>query len=344
MKQKVCTGMSGGVDSSLTALLLKEQGYEVCGLTMNVFGKGYDTPGASAVRDAKKVADYLGIEHHAVDVSKEFSVNIMQNFISEYKSGRTPNPCIMCNRIMKFGLLAGMGRELGCQFFATGHYARIENSVLLRGADRHKDQSYFLYVLYGARIDSILFPLGGMHKKDVRDMALKAGLPTHSRTESQDVCFVPDDDHIRFLENVIELKSGPIVDVSGKVIGTHSGIHRYTIGQRKGLGPLGRPMFVKEIRPDTNTVVAADDSDLGCSAITVNDIVTGPGQIIPGDIFDVQVRYRSQPSLARIREFDGKKMVLDFEKPVRAIAPGQAAVLYNGDRVMAGGTIRASVM
>jgi tRNA-specific 2-thiouridylase len=331
--------MSGGVDSSMTAYLLKEQGFDVCGITMNVFGPGDDTPGAAAIRDARKVADFLGIEHHAVDAEKEFNASIIANFINEYRLGRTPNPCIRCNRLMKFGLLAKIGRELSCEYFATGHYARIENGLLLRGSDRHKDQSYFLYVLYGSEISRVIFPLGSMTKPEVRQAALKAGLPTHSRTESQDVCFVPNDNHLSFLEDFIKSEPGPITDITGKVIGKHQGIHRYTIGQRKGLGPLGKPMFVKEILPETNTIIAADDADLCCSVIKVADIIEGPQKITAGDIYNVQVRYRTPPSAAKVTEKSGNTVVVEFEKPVRAIASGQAAVFYKEDTVIGGGTI-----
>jgi tRNA-specific 2-thiouridylase len=340
MIKKICVGMSGGVDSSMTAYLLKEQGFDVCGITMNVFGTGNDTPGAAAIRDARKVADFLGIEHHAVDVSEDFKKVIISDFIREYSLGHTPNPCIRCNRFMKFGTLFALSTgQFGCEYFATGHYAGIDNGLLIRGSDRHKDQSYFLYVLYGSEISRVIFPLGGMTKPEVRQAALKAGLPTHSRAESQDVCFVPNDDHLSFLEGFIKSEPGPIADITGKVIGKHQGIHRYTIGQRKGLGPLGKPMFVKEIRPETNTIIAADDADLGCSLIKVTDIIEGPQKITAGDIYNVQVRYRTPPSLAKVIERSKESIIVEFEKPVRAIASGQAAVFYKEETVIGGGTI-----
>jgi tRNA-specific 2-thiouridylase len=343
MKEKVCVGMSGGVDSSMAAYLLKEQDFDVCGITMNVMGAGDDTLGARAVDDARKVANFLGIEHHGVNAAEKFRENIVADFFDEYRAGRTPNPCVRCNRFMKFGYLMKMAEEQGCRYFATGHYARIENRVLRRGLDIHKDQSYFLYVLYGSAIERILFPLGSMHKKDVREAAFKAGLPSHSRSESQDICFIPDNNHIGFLETVIPSHSGPILDVNGIQIGTHNGVHRYTIGQRKGLGPLGRAMFVKEIRPESNTIVAVDEPNLMSTTIALGDVIAGPMNIAAEEKFDVQIRYRTPPSPAKIRDFNGARMVIEFDSPVRAVAPGQAAVLYNGDTVVAGGTIESIV-
>jgi len=335
--------MSGGVDSSMAAMLLKEQGFEVCGLTMDTSAGGLeDSPAGRAARDAKKAADFLGIEHHVVDVSAIFKHQVIDNFIAEYASGRTPNPCVKCNRMIKFGYLMHKAGELGCTSMATGHYACIENGILRRPFDRMKDQTYFLYVLYGTAIERIVFPLCSMLKKDVREKASAAGLPSHSRSESQDICFIPDNNHRGFLETVLAPKPGPIVDTGGRTIGTHCGIHRYTIGQRKGLGPLGRAMFVKEIHQETNTLVAADEPDIMSAAIRVENVICGPFDINDGGAFDVQIRYRTPPSPAHVRDYNGTRMIIEFESPVRAVAPGQAAVLYRGDTLIAGGTIAAA--
>ncbi len=335
----VAVAMSGGVDSSLAAALLLQEGCDVCGITM----KQIDGVGDAAVRDAKKVADTLGIRHEAFDATGIFKSEIIDYFCSEYAAGRTPNPCVRCNRRIKFGLLFDRAQELGCEYLATGHYARIDSGVLRRGLDTLKDQSYFLYVIYGSHIEKILFPLGHMRKEQTRGMAARCGLGSAGRSESQDICFIDGNDHVGFLDSLVAAKEGPIVDVGGARLGTHQGVHRYTIGQRKGLGPLGRRMFVKEIHPDTNTVVVGTEDDLGCHRIEVRKFIRGPVEIGVGDTFDAQIRYKSAPAAARVETIDDDRVVLAFEEPVRAVAPGQAAVLYRGDSVVGGGTIEKAL-
>ncbi|MBD3391858.1 MAG: tRNA 2-thiouridine(34) synthase MnmA [Chitinivibrionales bacterium] len=338
-RKKVAVAMSGGVDSSLAAALLRKQGHDVLGITMNQMAGDAASVGDAAVRDARRAAEALGIAHHAVDARHAFKEKVVDYFVAEYRAGRTPNPCVECNRRIKFGYLLDTARKFGCDYLATGHYARIDNGTLRRGLDPDKDQSYFLYVLYGCEIDRILFPLGTMHKNETRQLATDRGLPTAGRSESQDICFIPDNDYVRFVESAIPPREGPIVDAGGTKVGTHAGIHRYTIGQRKGLGALGERMFVKEIRPETNTVVVAPDNELMRRRVTLRGFVSGPFDIIPGDTFDTQIRYRTPPSPARMVSRDGDRVELEFVEPVRAIAPGQAAVLYRGDALAGGGTI-----
>ena len=336
--------MSGGVDSSLAAQLLIEQGYEVCGLTMRQFDAGAYSGGGyhDAAADAAKVASHLHIPHYIVDTRREFGREVVDCFVSEYAAGRTPNPCVRCNRRIKFDLLLKKAIELGCDFLATGHYARIENNILHKGIDISKDQSYFLYVLYECDISRILFPLGALHKSQTRKQAAQAGLPSASRSESQDICFIPDNDHAGFLRRKLPMQKGPIVDTSGKQIGVHDGLYLYTIGQRKGLGAQGRRMFVKEIHPETNTIVAADDEHIVSTNITVSDFVKGPFDIASGDRFFVQIRYRSSAQPAIIASIDDNAVGIAFESPARAVAPGQAAVIYDNDMIVGGGTIESS--
>jgi tRNA-specific 2-thiouridylase len=344
MAKKVCVAMSGGVDSSLAAVLLIDQGYDVCGLTMRQFAETAYAGGAyrDAAADAAKVAKHLGIAHYVVDAEQIFKEKVIDYFAAEYASGQTPNPCIRCNRHIKFDFLLNTARELGCEYCATGHYARCENGILHKGCDSAKDQSYFLYVLYECEIDRIIFPLGSMRKKQTRELALNAGLPSASRSESQDICFIPDNDYAAFLKNTLPSEDGPIVDMDGKRLGTHRGVFNYTIGQRKGLGALGRKMFVKEIRPETNTVVVADESCIASTRISLNNFICGPFEIHPGDAFMVQIRYRSPATAGRIAAMNDSEIAIEFDSPVRAVAPGQAAVLYRKDMLVGGGTIQRS--
>jgi tRNA-specific 2-thiouridylase len=336
--KKVMVAMSGGIDSSVTAALLLEQGYEVAGITMKLIS---DCSIKDPATEAALVATQLGIEHHVIDVIDFFDSTVINNFVSEYSHGLTPNPCVRCNHVLKFGLLLDKSIELGCDFFATGHYAVIDNCKLIRGTDRHKDQSYFLYSIYSRPIERILFPLGTMTKPDVRLHAERIGLHNAKKGESQDICFIPDGDCAGFLRNRIgdAPLSGPITDIRGKVIGKHSGIYAFTIGQRKGLGALGKPMFVKEIHPENNTVVAAEDHELMCSGITIKNVIFSADKVDETKKYSIQVRYRSAPVFCTIDSLTENTMVVTFCEPVRAIAPGQAAVIYDGDVVVCGGTI-----
>jgi len=344
--KKVLVEMSGGVDSSTTAAILLEQGFDVRGVT---FCTTPGTTGGKSARDAKLVADHLRVQHSVIDLSDLFNRAVIGNFISEYKSGRTPNPCAVCNRHIKFGPpLLDMADELGCDYIATGHYAVTAGGELRRGADPQKDQSYFLYPILAAPIERILFPLGAMTKAETRALARKLGLPTAEKGESQDICFVPGTDYAKFLRSRGEdavAAPGDIVNADGEIIGKHAGIHNYTVGQRKGLGALGKPMYVKQIVPSENKVIAADDNQIASDESVIEDAVISKTRTLNiGDRFAAQIRYRSEPVPAKVAEIDnangGLTIRIKFDAPVRAVSPGQAAVLYAGDAVAAGGVIK----
>ena len=336
----ILVAMSGGVDSSVAAALLKERGFEVCGVTMRLF----DGKENAAVNDAKNVADALSIPHYTVDAVDIFDKTVISYFTGEYKSGRTPNPCVRCNHKLKFGMLLDKAVSLGCDFLATGHYAIIEDGNLRRGVDSQKDQSYFLYPIFASAIDKIMFPLGGLTKEKVRETAQKFNLPTAAKKESQDICFIPSGNYLEFLASRgIGIgdygAAGSIIDVNGKVIGKHTGVHNFTVGQRKGLGALGKRMYVRQIIVDTNTVVAADEEQLETDSIQVKDVLCSKQGLKSGGRFDVQIRYRSKPTSAVVTSCGSDTLCLKFDEPVRAAAPGQSAVLYDGDIVAAGGVI-----
>ncbi len=355
--KKVMVEMSGGVDSSVTAAILLDKGFDVCGVT---FCSVPGTVGGRSVRDAKSVADRLGVPHSTVDLSELFDRAVIGNFISEYTSGRTPNPCVVCNRRIKFGALFETAAELGCEYVATGHYAVIDGGELRRGADAQKDQSYFLYPILAAPTERILFPLGAMTKAETRALAKKLKLPTADKGESQDICFVPGTDYAAYLRSRgVEAESGNIVDTDGNIVGAHTGIYNYTVGQRKGLGALGKPMYVKRLIPGENKVVVAEDGQLACDEAVIEDAVVSKARgIRVGGRYEAQIRYKSRAVGATVVGIDtgngacidntndistnnsGLTIKIRFDAPVRAVSPGQSAVLYDGDTVVAGGLIR----
>ncbi|NLD99068.1 MAG: tRNA 2-thiouridine(34) synthase MnmA [Fibrobacter sp.] len=340
--KKVLVGMSGGIDSSVTVALLQQKGYAVSGITMRVLPQ-YEKNDPAV--DALSVAKKLGIDLEIVDVSSAFENSVIQNFIEEYRMGNTPNPCICCNSNIKFGLLYNYAISNGYDFFATGHYAIIEDGCLYRGLDRQKDQSYFLYPVYNVDCSRILFPLGALTKKEVRNIAASLGLPNANKDESQDICFIQGTDYSEFLRQRCSslFKPGPVKNVDGKVIGTHTGIYQFTIGQRKGLGALGSPMYVKDILPLENTVIAAGNQELFSNCLLLNNVVCGAGGVETGRSYQVQVRYRSAAVSGKIESYNGQSIKIVFDQPVRAIAPGQSAVLYNNKgAVVAGGIIQRS--
>ncbi len=336
--------MSGGVDSSVAAALLLKQGMAVEGVTMKL------TAGLCCdIGSAQEVCRHLGIPHRMIDAQSEFSHNIVRDFISEFRRGRTPNPCIRCNDLIKFDLLLRYARSSGFDFLATGHYARIDYHEessryhLKKGIDEHKDQSYFLYRLTQDQMQSVLFPLGGMRKIDVRAMARKSALPAAERPESQEICFVPDRDYRSFLrENAPEtLKPGGLVLTDGTVVGNHEGIAFFTVGQRRGLGiSAGERLYVLRIEPDTNRVVLGKVSELQRSAMSVSK----PNFIVFDELRDtlrvsVKIRYRSLFVPAMIRPSVSESVRVEFLQPVRGVSPGQAAVFYDGETVVGGGII-----
>lgn len=361
-KKNVLVAMSGGVDSSVAAALLQEQGHNVIGVTMKTFcysesdadanGPGKTCCGLDGIMDARRVADRLGIPHYVFDVEREFTRDVIDDFVSEYAAGRTPNPCVRCNGNTKFRDLLRRGRMLGCDAIATGHYARMGTDangapVLLRGLDEKKDQSYFLWSLPPEMLPQLLFPLGELTKPEVRERARELGLVTAEKPESMEICFVPSGNYVDFLEKKLgtehaALTTGNLVTTSGDVIGEHDGYARYTVGQRKGLGG-GRslPLYVIGTRPATREVVVGTMEDLDRTDVTVgglNWLATIP---LPGDAVRVQVRHRAPAVDARVESISEEGVRLTLHKPQRAVTPGQSAVIFRDDIVLGGGRIAA---
>lgn len=344
---KIAVAMSGGVDSSVTAALLKQQGHEVIGITMRLFVP-CTTGSGSAAHDAAVVAGHLGIPHHVVDFEAEFRELIIDDFIAEYGCGHTPNPCIRCNRFVKFGLLLDKARQLGADILATGHYVRKtadpDGTCHLRVArNLPKDQSYFLYTLTQERLARLLFPLGDIDSKDeVRRLAREFGLPVAEKSDSQEVCFIPGDDYVAFLEGSGGLTDtrGEIVHLNGKVLGRHEGTHRYTIGQRKGLGiAWSEPLYVVEIDTTGNRVVVGEQQHVfagGLRAVEMSWIIPPAGNEFTGSC---KIRYRHQPVSCRACVLEDGTCEVHFDHPQKAITPGQSLVFYQGDEVLGGGRI-----
>lgn len=344
-KKKVMAAMSGGVDSSAAALLLKEAGYDVTGVTMCLgIREGGDRTrccGLDAIDDAKRVCDQLQIPHFVFDFAGEMKERVINKFAAEYLRGRTPNPCIDCNRYLKFGTLLGKARGIGFDYLATGHYARIEkqgdNWHLLRPKDRIKDQTYFLYPIKADDLSSILFPLGELNKEEVRTLAKKSGLHVAQKAESQDICFVTQGSYGQFFQerNVLSV-TGDIVDKSGRVLGKHKGIIYYTIGQR-GLGISAKtPLYVVEIDAAENKIVAGEKKDLYSTGLIAGD-VNLLADALPVEV-EAKIRYRKKPAHCTVQK-DGDKIKIYFQEAQESITPGQAVVLYAGDRVLGGGVI-----
>jgi len=354
-KMRVVVGMSGGVDSSATAALLLEQGYDVVGITLKLWPQDCVSRaedkccGPQAVTDARAVCHKLGIPYYLIDEAAEFQKHVIQYFADEYKAGRTPNPCVMCNQNLKFGRLISRADQLGAQFIATGHFARVERSPtgdrirLRRGRDLHKDQSYFLFSLRQDQLARAMFPLGEKSKADTREVARHCQLKTADKQESMEICFVPDNNYGGFLQQagLVEKHRGEIVDVRGGVLGYHEGIEFYTIGQRKGLGiSSAKPLYVIELDPAANRVIVGDDSALdrdefiaqNCNWIAFDH----PPAIVKAT---VKIRYNHPGTAAKLTPIEGGKVKVKLETPQRAITPGQAAVFYQEDLVLGGGWI-----
>ena len=378
-KERVVVAMSGGVDSSVAAALLKDDGYDVVGITMQVWPAGNHLSdehfggccSLTAVEDAKRVAGRLGIPHYVLNFRRVFKEKVIDNFIQEYKKGMTPNPCIRCNQFIKFDALLHKVRELNANFVATGHYARIKYNektkrwLLKKGIDASKDQSYVLYSLSQEQLKHILFPLGDLTKAEVRMIARKKGLLVADKRESQEICFIPDTDYRRFLKTQIaaeidadcrqdllgrrnkeaqiaaDLKPGLILDTQGKAIGKHEGVAFYTVGQRRGLGISARePLYVVNIDPKNNTIVVGPDEILYKNEMIVGNI----NNVSIEKLFrpvkaNVKIRYRHEASRATVSPVAKGKVKVKFKKAQRAITPGQSAVFYNGDAVIGGGII-----
>ncbi len=344
---KIAVAMSGGVDSSTTAALLQQQGHEVIGITMRLFEPLKTGPG-SAVHDASVVAAHLGIPHHVANFEDDFNSLIISDFIEQYKNGQTPNPCVRCNRFIKLGLLLDKARELGAEFLATGHYVRKtvdpDGTCHLRTARNiRKDQTYFLYTLTQPQLQQIIFPLGEVESKDeVRRLAAEFGLPVASKGDSQEVCFIPNDDYVAFLEGQggITATPGKIVHLDGTVVGRHKGTHRYTIGQRKGMGiAWSEPLHVLAIDTLNNRLVVGEQQHLLKPGLTAEEVswLTQP----PAEEFETtcKIRYRHQPVPCRVIIRPDNRCRVRFHEPQRSVTPGQALVFYQGDEVLGGGRI-----
>lgn len=357
MKQKVVVGMSGGVDSSVAAALLKEEGYDVVGVTMQVWpDKGEDAIeneggccSLSAVNDARRVCDSLGIRYYVLNFKEIFEDRVIKYFIDEYFKGRTPNPCIMCNRHIKFGELLRRAKNLGAQYVATGHYARVEyddtlNKYLLKKShDCRKDQTYALYNLTQQQLKHTLMPIGNFTKDKVRELAEEMGLRVAKKPDSEEICFIPDNDYGSFLKQREpgKVKPGYFKDTEGNIIGMHKGIVHYTIGQRKGLGiAFGKPMFVVDIIPENNTVVLGEQNEVFSDTLYATDL-----NFIPFDDLKepmevtAKIRYTAKEAAAVISPLGDGWVKVKFNEPQRAITPGQSVVFYNGDVVVGGGVI-----
>lgn len=351
---RVLVAMSGGVDSSVAAALLVEQGHDVVGVTMKTFcysgtpASGKTCCGLDGIADARRVAVALGIPHYVFDVEEAFTRDVIDDFVAEYARGRTPNPCVRCNSNTKFRDLLRRGRALGCDAIASGHYVRSEHgpegSALLRGLDSAKDQSYFLWGLPQDMLPLLHFPLGALTKPEVRDRARALRLATAEKPESQEICFVPTGDYRDLLKKRLgpvhaALEPGPLVDRAGNVLGEHPGYAGFTVGQRKGLGGgFEAPVFVLEIRPDTREVVVGTRDELCADTVEIAELNWLTDAPAAGEAVRVQLRYRAPDVGARVVDI-GMALTLDLDEPVRAVTPGQSAVVFRGDRVLGGGRI-----
>ena len=357
MKKKVVVGMSGGVDSSVAALLLKEQGYDVIGVTMQIWQDEDRTfqeeqggcCGLSAVEDAEKVARMIDIPYYVMNFKDEFRRNVMDYFVEEYLRGRTPNPCIACNRYVKWESLLKRSMEIGADYIATGHYARVEELPNGRFAIRNsvtatKDQTYALYNLTQYQLSHTLMPVGEFTKEEIRGIARENNLPIAHKPDSQDICFVPDGDYAGFIQREVPERvpgAGNFVTPEGTVLGRHLGITHYTVGQRKGLGlAMGHPVFVTEIRPELNEVVIGEAEDVFTKELTCRQInfmsvedLTQSRRVL------AKVRYAHKGQWGLLEKTGEDTLKCTFEEPVRAVTPGQAAVFYDGEYVLGGGTI-----
>ena len=355
-KGKVVVGMSGGVDSSVAAWLLKKQGYDVIGVTMQIWQDEENIVqeenggccGLSAVDDARRVAAAIGIPYYVMNFKDEFQKSVIEYFTKEYLAGRTPNPCIACNRYVKWEALLQRSLSIGADYIATGHYARIEHLpngryAIRRSATMEKDQTYALYNLTQEQLARTLMPGGEYSKDRIREMADEIGLLVAHKPDSQDICFVPDGDYASFIENTTDqvLQTGDFVTPEGKILGKHKGIIHYTVGQRKGLGlALGYPAFVLEIRPETNEVVIGTYEESLTYTVRANELnfmsveqITEPVRVF------AKIRYNHKGAWCTVERTGEDEIVCTFDEPIRAATPGQAVVLYDGEYVLGGGTI-----
>lgn len=357
--KKVMVGMSGGVDSSVAALLLRDSGYDVTGATLKLFSdediveaekEGKTCCALSDVEDARSVAYRLGFEHFVFNFKDNFREHVMKKFADSYLAGRTPNPCIECNRYVKFEKMLRRAQELGYDYIATGHYAVIEYDealgryLLKRPKDRSKDQTYVLYSLTQEQLSHTLFPLGELEKSQVRSIAEQAGLVNSTKPDSQDICFVPDGKYAEFIKKFtgVSVSEGDFTSTDGKVLGQHKGIINYTIGQRKGLGiSLGKPAYVVKKDVETNTVTLGDEADLYTKTLTADDVnLISVAEVTEPIRITAKTRYSQHEQPAVLSYLGNGEYMVEFDEPQRAVTSGQAVVFYDGDIVVGGGTIR----
>ena len=360
MKKKVAVGMSGGVDSSVAAYLLKEQGYDVVGVTMQIWqdedycdmSENGGCCGLSAVEDARRVAERIGIPHYVMNFKREFKKNVIDYFIDEYMNARTPNPCIACNRYVKWEALLSRAIEIGCDYIATGHYARVKHLdngryALCKSKTDRKDQTYALYNLTQEQLSRTLMPVGEYEKDEVRKIASDIGLLTANKPDSQEICFIPDNDYAKYIreQTKANFPNGNFVDINGNVLGRHKGIIHYTVGQRKGLGlSMGKPVFVLEIRPETNEVVIGDNEDTYHTILTADKVNLMAIDRIDSEIkVTAKIRYSHKGAPCTVKMTGKDEITCIFDEAVRAITPGQAIVLYDNDIVLGGASINAVV-
>ena len=345
MKKKILLGMSGGVDSSVSAVVLQEQGYEVIGATMTLWE---DTE--KAIEDAKKVCKKLGIEHHVIDCTEKFRCHVINKFISEYENAKTPNPCVECNRYLKFGAFYEKAKELGCEYIATGHYAKTEYSekykryVLKKSDEEKKDQTYFLYYIPKEEIGYIIFPLQNRtSKEETRKIAEKNSLEVAQKKDSQEICFIPDNDYQKFLQKYSSQKPkvGNIVLKDGTVLGKHNGLINYTIGQRKGLGiSYKEPLYVIKLDIQKNQVIVGTEQDLYSKELIADEINwLAIDQLKEPLKLKAKVRYRAKEAECTVYPIENEQVKVIFDEPQRAITPGQSVVFYDEDIVIGGGKI-----
>jgi tRNA-specific 2-thiouridylase len=354
MKERVLVAMSGGVDSSVAAALLVEQGYDVVGATMKLFCYGEDVPdrpccSLDSINDARRVCQQLGVPHYVLNLESAFGHDVVDNFVDEYSRGRTPIPCVRCNTFTKFRDLVHKADKIDARYIATGHYARVIDGELHRGVDPSKDQSYFLWGIDRGVLARMMLPVGAQTKAETRAVAHKLGLEVVAeKQESQDICFVPDGDHTKIIRKKLgpdapALSRGPFVLSNGEVIGQHDGYARFTIGQRRGVpGGFREPMFVVAIRPTDRAVVIGPREELLGRGLVASEInwLTEPAAV--GAEVSVQIRHRAAPAAAHLIRDDGGEIELALDEPVAAITPGQSVVLYDADRVLGGGIIESA--